>query len=117
MNTFIMKNDLAGHGEDAAFVCDGFAVVCDGLGGSGQGKVNFDGEEQTEAKTASTLCSLAVREFFNEAVINDWRTFMAENLSPDDRREYRERQLDLLADKVSESLDMELVHRIIGEGM
>ncbi len=90
MNTFIMKNDLAGHGEDAAFVCDGFAVVCDGLGGSGQGKVNFDGEEQTEAKTASTLCSLAVREFFNEAVINDWRTFMAENLSPDDRREYLE---------------------------
>ncbi len=34
-----------------------------------------------------------------------------------DRREYRERQLDMLADKVSESLDMELVHRIIGEGM
>lgn len=34
-----------------------------------------------------------------------------------DRREYRERQLDLLADEVRKSLDMELIYRIIEEGV
>lgn len=90
MNTFLMKNDKVGHGEDAAYVCDGFAVVCDGLGGSGKATVMYDGEERTEARTASSLCSLAVKDFFNEAVLNDWRTFITENLSPDDRKEYLE---------------------------
>ena len=34
-----------------------------------------------------------------------------------DRREYREKQLDLLADTVRKSLDMELVYKIIREGI
>ncbi|MBR6069527.1 MAG: cobyric acid synthase [Ruminococcus sp.] len=34
-----------------------------------------------------------------------------------DRREYREKQLDLLADAVRKSLDMELIYRIIEEGV
>lgn len=34
-----------------------------------------------------------------------------------DRREYRERQLDILADKVSGSIDMELIHKLIEEGV
>ena len=90
MNTFLMKNDKVGHGEDAAYVCEDFSVVCDGLGGSGEATVMYDGEERTEAKTASSLCCLAVQNFFNEAVLNDWKSFMTENLSPDDRKEYLE---------------------------
>lgn len=41
-------------------------------------------------------------------------TFAGESV---DRREYRNRQLDLLADDVRKNLDMELVYRIIEEGV
>ena len=102
MNTFIMKNDLAGHGEDSAYVCDDFAVVCDGLGGSGQDVIVYDGKECTEAKAASMICVLAVRSFLNKNIINDWKTFMAENLSTDDRNEYIEEFVYILRHHIIE---------------
>ncbi|MCR5122619.1 MAG: hypothetical protein K6B74_09400 [Ruminococcus sp.] len=121
MNTFLMKNDKVGHGEDAAFVCDGFAVVCDGLGGSGEDKIMYGGEETTEAKTASSLCVLAVRDFFNEAVLADWKSYITENLSPDDRKEYLEEMtyalrhhiIDFMRKELTENgVDMETIHAI-----
>lgn len=41
-------------------------------------------------------------------------TFVGESV---DRREYRNSQLDLLADEVRKNIDMELVYRIIEEGV
>ncbi len=121
MNTFLMKNDKVGHGEDAAFVCDDFAVVCDGLGGSGEATVMYDGEERTEARTASSLCVLAVQDFFNEAVLRDWKSFITENLSPDDRKEYLEEMtyalrhhiIDFMRkDCIEHGVDMESIQAI-----
>ena len=49
------------------------------------------------------------------------RLFEAKNLTFNgtvtDRRQYRDKQLDILADTVRKSLDMELIYRILREGI
>lgn len=102
MRNFIMKNDKAGHGEDAAYVCDNFAVVCDGLGGSGNTPLIYGGSKYTEAHIASTLCCAAVKDFFNDFVADEYSEFLNDNRDPNERREFLEEMVYALREHIEE---------------
>jgi len=68
----------AGKGEDACAHGPGYAVVCDGLGGSGaQLRRHSDGREWTEAKIAATAAADALGKWI-PAFLPHWTQWMRE---------------------------------------